>query len=234
MKSMKIIYGYRSVCEALKNSSRKTFRLFITEAKLKEIKNIPFLKSYENIEVVNIQQLNHLCGSLNHNSIAIEVKEFYTPKELKKLGNRIILLADVTDTGNLGAIIRSGGILGYDLIFSKNNSAPINGTVAKNAAGGLEHMEIHACNSLLQTCKLLKKDYYFLVGATEKELVSTNINFNNLPDKICLIMGGENTGIPKSIKDELDFVYSVPGKKEFNVFNVSVAAALCMFNLRKN
>lgn len=232
-KNTVILYGYRTVLEALQNKTRKTFKLFITRQKLQDSIKENLIQNYPYINIKTPQELNHMCGGTNHNNIALEVEYLYTSVPLQNLKNSIILLANITDTGNLGAVIRSAGILGYDIILPKNHSAPINSIVGKNAAGGLEHVQIHMCNSLIQTVQYLKKNYYFLVGAMENNDQYLPINLHDLPDKICLVMGGEQEGIPKGVKDELDFAYTIPGNKNFNVFNVSVASALAMFNLRK-
>lgn len=224
---MPVIYGYRSVLEALRKNS-STHKLYITKNKLQECESEKVICNYENIHVKDAKEMHTLCATNHHNGIALEVSSFCHFKSLSELGDRIIILAHITDTGNLGAIIRTAAILEYDVILSKNNSAPINSVVAKNAAGGLEYVNIHMCNSLLQTIKQLKKNYYFVVGATEHNNSCTSINLNNKPRKICLVMGGEQTGIPYAIQNELDFTYTIKGRKDFNVYNVSVAAALCM------
>jgi 23S rRNA (guanosine2251-2'-O)-methyltransferase len=232
---MQLIYGYQSVSEILKNPKRKTFNLFITQKKLQELQlniNNVHISNYQKIIFKSHQELNYLCKSENHNGIAIQIEDFFFSIPVDSLKSHIIILVNITDTGNLGAIIRSAAIFQYDIIFSRNNTAPINSQVCKNAAGGLEYTNIHVCGNLLQVIKYLKRKYYFIVGATEK--YDTSINLQNLPDKLCLIMGGENTGIPQGILKELDFIYNIPGYKFFNTFNVSVAAALSMQALKPN
>ena len=78
----------------------------------------------------------------------------------------------------------------------------------------------------------IKKQYYFIVGATEKQKNLPNINEKSKPDKIVIVMGGEYKGISTAIMKELDFVLNLPGNEKFNVYNVSVAAALSMFLLK--
>jgi len=229
---MPILYGYRSVVEALKNKNRKKFKLFITKNTYEELRNEPLITKYMYINFKSSEDIAYICGSKNHNGIALEVENLYFPKTLPQLKKRVILLSHVTDTGNLGAIIRSAGIFSYDIILSKHSSAPINGTVGKNSAGGLEYVGIHVCSSLLQVVKQLKKENYFLVGATEKNTNYPAINTNKLPEKILLVMGGEEKGIPQGVMEELDFIYTIEGKEDFNVFNVSVAAALSMWLLK--
>ena len=217
---MEIIYGYRSVFEALKNINRKKFKLFITKNTWEELRHQPLITKYMYINFKSSEEMSHICGNKNHNGIALEIENLYFYKTLPQLKNRILLLSHVTDTGNLGAIMRSAGIFSYDIILSKHSSAPINGTVGKNAAGGLEHVGIHICSSLLQVVRQLKKENYFLVGAIEENTNYPPVNFNKLPDKIILVMGGEDKGIPQSIKEELDFIYTIDGQEGFNVFNV--------------
>jgi tRNA G18 (ribose-2'-O)-methylase SpoU len=244
---MPILYGYRSVIERLKkisqdNNSNKynnNNKLYITKQKLEEEKKKDTIVShYKNITIISNEDLDIKCRNIHHNSLCLEVENLYTSNSFDKLSNYIIILDNVTDVGNIGSIIRSAGISGWDLILSRNNSAPINSITGKNAAGGLEYINIHICGSLLQTIQQLKKQNYFIVGATEKNFITDNIisilslHINKRPSKIILVMGGENKGISLSIIKELDFVINIPGNKNFNVYNVSVAAALCMFLIK--
>lgn len=230
---MEILYGYRSVMEALKNPNRKKNKLYITKQKLKEEINNKIINNYKNIEIISNEDLTYKCKTSHHNSIGLEVNHIYNQVALKELKDYIIILDNITDVGNLGAIIRSGAILGFDLIISRNNTAPINNVVGKNAAGGLEYVNIHVGGSLLQIIQQLKKNYYFIVGATEKQENLPSINFNSKPNKIVLVMGGEFKGISSSIIKELDFVLNLPGREDFNVYNVSVASGLGMFLLKQ-
>jgi 23S rRNA (guanosine2251-2'-O)-methyltransferase len=233
---MEILYGYRSVLEALKNKNRKINKLYISKSKLQEeINNKTIIGGYKNIQIITNEELDYKCKSPHHNSVALEVNSIYNSLPIKELKDYILILDNVTDVGNLGAIIRSAGILGFDLILSRNDNAPINGIVGKNAAGGLEYVNIYICGSLLQVVQQLKKQYYFIVGATEKQkdLPVIGEGSKSKPDKIVIVMGGEYKGISASIMKELDFVLNLPGRDDFNVYNVSVAAALSMFLLKK-
>lgn len=233
---MEILYGYRCVLEALNNINREKKKLYTTKQKLQEeINNKTVIGNYKNIQIVTNGDLDYKCKTPQHNSVALEVTSIYNGVILKELKDQVLLLDNVTDVGNLGAIIRSAAILGFDLVLSRNDNAPINGIVGKNAAGGLEYVNIHVCGSLLQTVQQLKKQYYFIIGASEKQknIPIIDTNSKSKPDKIAIVMGGEYKGISLSIMKELDFILNLPGRENFNVYNVSVAAALSMFLLKK-
>lgn len=235
------LYGYRSVIERLKNQNSKNGLLYITQKKLlEENKKQTIISMYKNIKIVTNDDLYNICKNNQHNSVCLEIEYLFKSVSLDNLSNNIIMLNNVTDVGNLGSIIRSAAINKYDLIISRNGSAPINEITAKNAAGALEHIKIHICGSELQTIQYLKKQYYFTIGATEKSLSTISrvdflsLDYNKRPNKVVLIMGGENQGIAPSIIKELDFVITIPADNNFNVYNVSVAAALCMFLIKIN
>lgn len=233
---MEILYGYRCVLEALNNINREKKKLYITKQKLQEeINNKTLIGNYKNIQIVTNGDLDYKCKTPQHNSVALEVISIYNGVTLKELKDQVLLLDNVTDVGNLGAIIRSAAILGFDLVLSRNDNAPINGIVGKNAAGGLEYVNIHVCGSLLQTVQQLKKQYYFIIGASEKQknIPIIDTNSKSKPEKIAIVMGGEFKGISTGIMKELDFILNLPGRENFNVYNVSVAAALSMFLLKK-
>ena len=156
---MEILHGYRSVLEAIKNPNRKIHKLYITKNKLQEERNNnTIIGNYKNLHIVTNEDLDYKCKTPYHNSIALEVNNIYISTPLKELKNSILILDNVTDVGNLGAIIRSAGILGFDLILSRNDNAPINSIVGKNAAGALEYVNIHMCGSLLQVIQQLKNN----------------------------------------------------------------------------
>ena len=229
-----ILYGYQSVLERLKNK-KNTNILYITEKKLtEEIKNKTIISTYTNYKIVTNDYLTLKCKSPYHNSIGLEVDNLYINENLKNLKNHVLILDSITDVGNLGAIIRSCGILSYDLILCRNNTAPINSITSKNAAGGLEYINIHQCGSLIHTIQQLKKLNYFIIGATEKQENIPYVNLKFLPDKLVLIIGGEHIGISKGILKELDFIIKIPGNPNFCVYNASVAAALGMFILKNS
>jgi 23S rRNA (guanosine2251-2'-O)-methyltransferase len=240
---MQILYGYRSVIERLKKLHAENkinkYKLYITQIKFEEEKKKKSIIFYhKNITFTTTQELNNKCKSNYHNSVCLEIENLFTPVGLHDLNNYIIILDNVTDVGNIGSIIRSCGISQWDLILSRNNTGPINSITSKNAAGGLDYINIHICGSLLQTIQQLKKQNYFIVGATEKNSITENkinilsLSINKRPEKIVLIMGGENSGISLGIIKQLDFFISIPGNINFNVYNVSVAAALCMYLIK--
>lgn len=228
----KIIYGYQAVLIVLKNKYQNLGTLFITKNKYDNKEISSEIKKYRKLQLVSSQELDKICNNINHNGVAIQIQEYFTNKQLTELNNKILVLDGITDSGNLGAIIRSAAVFGYDLILPKHNSATINGAVCKNSAGGIVYVNIHVCDSLLQAIEMLKKRNYFIIGTTEKIVNLPNIyNVKNTPEKIVLIMGSEDQGIRNSLMNTLDLSYTILGNPDFNVLNVSVASAISMFNI---
>lgn len=233
----KILYGYQTVKNYIKSRYKSGEKLLITQKKYEQFKkenielNSLILK---NLQICTNEELNNICQNPHHNGIAIKVEELIKYFSLDQLGDKIIILDGVTDMGNLGAIIRSAAAFGYDMIIPTHNSAVINGAVCKNSAGGIEYIKIHNCNSLLQTIKNLKKANYFIIAASEKKSnISSIVTVKHMPQKLCIVMGSEDSGIRQSLINEMDYIYTIEGNPEFNVLNVSVASAVIMFDINR-
>jgi 23S rRNA (guanosine2251-2'-O)-methyltransferase len=173
----------------------------------------------------------------NHQGVVLEVEDYKT-YDLKSFvdsldlsKNPLVLMLDqITDVHNIGAIIRSceaGGVSG--LIIPKNRSAKINGTVAKTASGALEHVKICEVTNLTNTIKELKDKGFWVVGTDLKAKKSYQDIIIDTP--LCLVIGSEGKGISRIVKNNVDYNVKIDMVGQINSLNASVSAGILIFDI---
>ncbi|MBO6178743.1 MAG: 23S rRNA (guanosine(2251)-2'-O)-methyltransferase RlmB [Selenomonadaceae bacterium] len=143
----------------------------------------------------------------------------------------LLLLDEITDPRNLGAIIRSAEAFGaHGILIPKRRSVPLNETVAKTSAGAIEYVPVARIGNSVQTLEKLKKDGFWAVGADMTGDAVEKIDFS-LPT--VLVIGSEGKGISRLLKEKLDYAVQIPMMGEINSLNASVAAAILMYEVMK-
>jgi 23S rRNA (guanosine2251-2'-O)-methyltransferase len=144
----------------------------------------------------------------------------------------IAILDGVTDPHNFGAIIRTAAAFGLSgIIVSERSSCRINGTVAKAASGGMEHLSICVVKNIASAIDRLKEYGFWIFAVCESGKQS--INEVSLKGKTCLILGAEGAGIRHLQKEKSDFIVRLSTSNKFPTLNVSNAAAIAFYELSK-
>lgn len=139
----------------------------------------------------------------------------------------IVILNEVLDPHNLGSIIRVCECAGVDgLIIGKDRSASVNDTVMRVSAGALNHVKIARVTNINNTIDLLKDKGFWVYGA---ELGGESIYKTNLKGKICLVIGGEDSGVKRLTKEKCDGIMTIPMFGKVNSLNASVACAIAVY-----
>lgn len=142
----------------------------------------------------------------------------------------ILILDEIQDPHNVGAILRSAECSGVNGVFlTKHNSATITSTVTKVSAGATEHIKICQVNNLSQTIDELKEKGFWIVGST----LDYAKNFTEVDYKIpiALIVGNEEKGIRKLTASKCDFLVRIPMSGKIQSLNVSVATGILLFEI---
>ena len=237
------IWGKHSVFEALMNE-RAINRIWCTSDIFSSEKFYLLLKNLKSkgvlIEEVSWNRLSQLTFGATHQGIALQLASSKTIslKELidfskKKSSNPIILALDgITDPHNVGAIIRSAEAFDCKgIIIPQRRSAGLTGTVAKVAAGALEHLPVSRVVNLNRALEELKKSGFLVIGLSgEGQLPISNFN-DKAP--LVVIVGSEDKGISLLTQKKCDFLLKIPLKGKTSSLNASVAAAISLFHLTK-
>ncbi|WP_417455592.1 23S rRNA (guanosine(2251)-2'-O)-methyltransferase RlmB [Kiloniella sp.] len=155
--------------------------------------------------------------------------------EFQPEGRTVLLILDqVTDPQNVGAILRSAAAFGAKAVITTDrNSAQPTGSLAKAASGALEHIPYVGVTNLVRAMEQVKEAgfwCYGLAGEGEKVL-SEALPANG---KIALIMGAEGTGLRRLTREHCDMLVNLPTTDAFGVLNVSSAAAVALYETARS
>ena len=147
--------------------------------------------------------------------------------EAKDKDGFIVMLNEILDPHNLGSIIRVCECAGVDgLVIGKDRSASVNDTVMRISAGALNHVKVARVTNINSAIDKLKVNGYWIYGA---ETGGENIYKTDLKGKICLIIGGEDSGVKRLTKEKCDGIISIPMFGKVNSLNASVACGVAVY-----
>ena len=148
-------------------------------------------------------------------------------------GVRLMICDSLQDPHNLGAIIRSALASGaVGVIVTRERSAPLGGTAAKASAGAMSHIALCQVTNLVAALKDLKNAGFWIFGAV-KESEAQSLYATDLTVPSCLVVGSEGKGIRPLVKRECDVLISIPMAGTLDSLNSSVAAAVILFEARR-
>jgi len=228
---MEKIIGINPVIEALQNKESNIEKIEIykglKEEKVAKIKRMASERNikifYNNKKVDNSQGVVAIIGDYDY---YIDLGEFL--EKVAPLKKSIVLILDeVQDPRNFGAIIRSAEVFGvHGIIIPERNSVRINETVVKTSAGAIEYLNITKVTNISDTIIKLKKLDYWIYGADGDG--SNDYSKEDFPQKVALILGSEGKGMRKKVKENCDILIKIPMYGKINSLNVSVAGGILL------
>jgi len=161
---------------------------------------------------------------------AVDLEEF-----LNELGDRADVLAlildDITDPHNYGAILRSCDQFGVDLVISRNRrNAKHADVIAKTSAGTIAWVPQAETANLVRAAQQLKTAGFWLYGA---DMQGDPAYTKDLRGRVALILGSEGTGISRLLKETCDGMVGIPSYGRIDSLNVSVAAGVLLYEVRR-
>lgn len=228
---MERIIGINPVTEALLNKDKNIEKLELYKG-LKEdtTRKIKELASKRNIKIFytgkKIENSQGVAVYISNHDYYLDQAEAFEKLSLKEK-SIVLILDEIQDPRNFGAIIRSAEVFKVDLIIiPERNSVRINETVVKTSTGAIEYVDITKVTNLSDTINKLKKLNYWVYGAAGE--ASIDYNTENYPDKIVLVLGNEGNGIRKKVREHCDRLIKIPMYGKINSLNVSVAAGILL------
>ena len=141
----------------------------------------------------------------------------------------IVLLDNVEDPHNLGAVIRTANLAGaHGVIIPKRRAAGLTGTAVKASAGAIHYTPVAKVTNLSAVIQKLKKEGLWFVCA---DMNGTNMYELDLKGPIGLVIGNEGEGVSKLVKENCDFTAAIPMKGDIDSLNVSVAAGVLSYEI---
>ena len=172
-------------------------------------------------------------GATHQGVVAFGAAHQYRELEDVLRGAQLIVVLDgVEDPHNLGAIIRTAHAAGADAVcVPERRAAGLTDTVAKAAAGALEHLPVVRIGNVAQTLERLKSAGFWIYGLDErgKDLY----NEIEYAHPTAMVLGGEGHGLHQHLQKHCDFLIRIPMAGAISSLNVSVAAGVVLFELRR-
>lgn len=234
------IFGRNPVLEALKGD-RSINKLIIakgtTGGSLSEIRAKALAKKIP-IQEVERTNLDSLAEGANHQGVMalvaardyVEVEDILAIAKQKGEDPLILLLDEIEDPHNLGAILRSAdGAGAHGVIIPKRRSASLTETVAKASAGAVEYVPVARVSNIAQTIEVLKQQGLWIVGA---DALGDKVYWEqDMTGPLGIVVGSEGKGIGRLIKEKCDFLVGIPMKGKISSLNASVATSLILFEV---
>jgi len=242
-----LLIGRNAVREAIK-ADRSIDRILVsneTDGSLREIVNLARDKKLV-IREVDRKKLDELCmpfghggKTANHQGIVAYAAgvEYCTVADILAVARErneapfVIVLDGIEDPHNLGSIIRSADCAGaHGVVIGKRRSASVTAAAVKSSAGASEYVKIARVVNISGAIAELKKAGVWVAGA---DMHGQPMGKQNLSGALALVIGSEGDGLSKLVRESCDFLVSIPMQGHIDSLNAGVAAAILMFEKRR-
>lgn len=235
-----LLIGRNPVAEALK-AGRTIEKIFVGKGTAGSILKIVGEAKEKGIPIIYTERLglDRIAGCEQHQGIIAQVSS-YTYKTIDDIFSLakereedplIVVLDNLEDPHNLGAIIRSAeGAGAHGVIIPKRNGVGVTQVVAKASAGAIEYMAVVKVTNIGETLQLLKKKGLWIAAC---DMGGTEYSSQNLKGPLALVVGSEGAGIGRLIRERCDFIVSIPMKGHVSSLNASNATAILLYEIRK-
>ncbi|MCA9352287.1 23S rRNA (guanosine(2251)-2'-O)-methyltransferase RlmB [Patescibacteria group bacterium] len=243
------IYGKKPVEEQLMRNPANVMRLFISDAISKKEGGFQELRKFakeHNIPInpVTRNKIQDYVSDVNDQGVvALLRRADYTEYEDWEHTlddnslSAVVILDHIEDVHNFGAILRSAAAAGISaVIVAKDRQAPINGVTYKTSAGALLSLPVIRVSNVNQVIERLKKKKFWIAAVDMSDPTSktdTNLWSQIFDTPIAFVLGAEGKGISAKTREHADFIISIPMAHDIESLNVSVAAAVVMFEWQR-
>lgn len=235
-----VIIGRNPVIEALKND-REIEKLLIGKGAEGSITKIIGMAKDKQIPIYQSDKitLDRITANRPHQGVVAyasaysyaELDDIYALAKEKGEEPFILILDNLEDPHNLGAIMRTAECAGaHGIIIPKRRSCGLTEVVAKASAGAIEYMPCVKVANIGQTIDQLKEDGMWIAAC---DMGGVNYYNQDLTGKIALVIGSEGAGISQLVRKKCDYIVSMPMAGRISSLNASNAAAVLMYEVRK-
>ncbi len=237
------LYGFHAVAEAWLNEDRDVQALYATDQGLKSFEEVlqraraRGLKRPAPLEIDKNQLEKALPAGAVHQGLALAASDLpetsiadFIIQSTNHARSRLVMLDQVTDPHNVGAIMRSACVFGMDGIIMQRMHAPfLDGVLAKTACGAVEHVAVAYETNLSRALEELKDSGYFVYGLDERGEDLQDVA--KFAEKAVLVLGAEGPGMRRLVKENCDSLLRLPTSGPISSLNVSNAAAVAFYAL---
>jgi 23S rRNA (guanosine2251-2'-O)-methyltransferase len=235
-----LIAGRNPVLEALK-SGREIERLVVQKGATGSIEKILRLAKAKGVPVRFEERsvLERMAGGAVHQGVLAiaaayryaDVEDLFALAEEREEDPFFVVLDGVEDPHNLGAIIRTAECAGaHGVIIPKRRAAGVTETVLKSAAGAAEYLPVARVANITQTLGVLKKRGVWIYAC---DMDGENYTGRDLTGPAAIVIGAEGRGISRLVRETCDGIVSIPMRGRINSLNASNAAAILLYEIRR-
>ncbi|MCR4436835.1 MAG: 23S rRNA (guanosine(2251)-2'-O)-methyltransferase RlmB [Clostridiales bacterium] len=234
------IEGRNPVLEALK-SNRPIDKILVAKGEREgSIKHILSLAKEKRIVVQEVEKarLDSLASTHAHQGVIayaavkeyVDIDDILEEVDAKGEPAFLIILDEITDTHNLGSVLRTADAVGaHGVIIPKRRAVGLTAAVSKASAGAVEYVPVAKVTNIAQTIEYLKKKNIWVVGTDasgEKPFYETD-----LTGSIALVIGSEGEGISRLVREKCDFLVNIPMHGRISSLNAAVAGAIVLYEI---
>ena len=241
MVKREILYGIHPVTEALRAGRRKVFEIYVAKGKpSRRVEALRQLAASKKIplQIVSASRLGDLARTDMHQGVGAGVGDFpfaSIPEMLQRPGpvnqrHLLLILDQLVDPRNLGALIRTALCVGVNgIIIPKNRSALPSPLVSKASSGALEHALVVKVTNLVHTIQRLKTMGIWIVGmdkAAPQSIYASDFSCDH-----AIVIGGEEKGLRPLVRKQCDFLISIPQNPTVSSLNAAVAGGVALYEV---
>jgi 23S rRNA (guanosine2251-2'-O)-methyltransferase len=231
--------GYHAVFEALRRPGLAgTVYVSATNKKARDIESLAREKGLQ-VEHVSADELSRLGGEQARGAVFVgETSRSAFPKTLEAFltgldaaTSLVVVLDGITDPHNVGAILRSADQFEIDLVITRERRAASDtATLTRTSAGAAAHVPRVTVANITQALDRLKEQGFWVYGAAADGLAVTSLE---VAGRVALVLGSEGEGLSRLVRDHCDELVSIPTGGHLDSLNVSVAAGILMYEIRR-
>lgn len=236
-RSREYIYGMNPAFEVIRARKRKVYEAYLDETRLNQPRFGELIQLLEKegipIQQVDRRRVNDLSGNKDHQGVVLKTKTYpYLSSNALWGRPRILLLDNVEDPHNVGGILRSAEIFGFDAVLLSEKGVPdIYPSIVKVSAGATEYLDIAKDASpevYVHTAKVKGYRIVALDASGQMDIRSLAVQKS---DKLLIVIGGEDRSVSPELLDDADFVAGIRQQGKINSLNAAIAAGIALFAL---
>ncbi len=238
--SREYIYGINPAFEVVRAGKRRIYEAYLNKTVQSQPRIRKLARYLERMKIpiqwVDKQRVTDLSGNKDHQGVVLKAKPYpYQSSDVLWGKPRILLLDNVEDPHNVGAILRSAEIFGYtSVLLSKKGVPDIYPSIVKVSAGATEFLDIAKDASANTYVRTAHERGYQVVALDASGTVDVRAVGVELKGKILLVIGGEDRSVGQYILNTADYIVSIHQKGRINSLNASVAAGIALFALQSD
>lgn len=241
-KNQIILYGRHVIFAAIANERRRISKIMCQRENFEEVRKA-IMATSRNQSIIEVREKVDIDDVLNKDAVHQGFVAYSSPLESYSIEDiiektdemtkcHVLILDQVTDPQNIGAIIRSCAAFGATALILQDKNSPVeNGAMVKASAGTIEMLPICRVTNLSRAIELLKKAGFWAVGMDGS--AKNTIDKVSKTGKTAIVMGSEGKGMRRLVEENCDLTIKLPISKNVESLNVATAAAIALYELNK-